>query len=195
MSLTDMLSQQLSGDALSHLSEKIGIDKDTAGKAISAALPLLVSALARKSSTPEGAEALHQSVTTEHNGGILDDMTGFLRENSSGTGASILSQVLGSQRGAIENGLAQHTGLNTNAIGSILEIAAPLVMGALSKKQAEQGLDAGGLSSYLGNQQQSVQNSASPLMNTLFNLLDANNDGSIIDDIGRIAGKLFGGQK
>jgi len=194
MNLTDILTQQLSGDALSRISEKIGIDKATAGTAISAAIPLLVSALARKSSTPEGAEAIHQSVTTEHNGGILDDVMGFLSGGSSG-GANILTQLLGTQRGAIENGLAQHTGLNTGAIGNILEMAAPLVMGALSKKQTEQGLDAGGLSSYLGNQQQAAQSSASPLMNTLFNMLDANNDGSIIDDIGRIAGKLFGGQK
>jgi len=192
--LTDILTQQLSGDALSQISEKIGIDKATAGTAISAAVPLLVSALARKSSTPEGAEAIHQSITTEHNGGILDDVMGFLSGGASG-GANILTQILGTQRGAIENGLAQHTGLNANAIGNILEVAAPLVMGALSKKQAEQGLDAGGLSSYLGDQQQTAQSSASPLMNTLFNMLDANNDGSIIDDIGRIAGKLFGGQK
>lgn len=194
MNLTEILSQQLSGDALSRISEKIGIDKDTAGTAISAAVPLLVSALARKSSTPEGAEAIHQSVTTEHSGGIPDDVMGFLGGGASG-GANILTQILGNQRGAIENGLAQHTGLNSAAIGNILEIAAPLVMGALSKKQAEQGLDAGGLSSYLGNQHQAAQNSASPLMNMLFDLLDANNDGSIIDDIGRIAGKLFGGQK
>jgi hypothetical protein len=195
MNLTEMLTQQLSGDALSHISEKIGIDKETAGSALAAALPVLVSALARKSSTPEGAEAIHQSVTTQHTGGILDDVMGFLTGGSVGAGADILSQILGNQRGAIENGIANHTGLNAGAIGQILEVAAPLVMGALSKKQTEQGLDAGGLSSYLGNQHQSVQDVASPIMNTLFNLLDTNHDGSVIDDIGRIAGKLFSGQK
>jgi hypothetical protein len=193
-SITDLLTQQLTGNALSQISQQIGADEGTTGKAISAAVPLLISALARNSSQPEGAQALHQALARDHDGGILDDLTGFLGNTQSANGAGILRHVLGEQRGAVEQGLAQGAGLNTPAIGQLLEVVAPMVMGALGRTQQQQGLDANALSAFLGTQQQMAQASAPGMMGLLGNLLDADKDGSVIDDLGRLAGKLFGGR-
>jgi hypothetical protein len=90
--------------------------------------------------------------------------------------------------------LAQQTGLDAGSIGQLLMIAAPLVMGALGKTQQEQGLDASGLADLLGQQQQAAQQSNPDLMSVLGNLLDMDKDGSALDDILGLAGKLFSGR-
>jgi len=190
--LTEMLTRQLAGGAISQISSKIGADEGTTGKAIAIAVPLLVSALARNSSTPAGAEALNQAIARDHDGSILDNLGGFFSNSESANGAGILGHVLGGQRSDVENGLAQSTGLDPGAAGQLLETVAPLVMGALGKTQQQQGLDATSLSALLDNEHQAAQASAPDVMGMLGNLLDSNKDGSVVDDVGRLAGKLFG---
>ncbi len=193
--ITDMLMQQLSGNAVSQISQKLGVDQGVASQAIAMAAPLLMSALARNASNPQGAQALHQALSQDHDGGILDNVAGFLGGNpQAANGAGILGHVLGDQRSTVQNGLSQQTGLDANASGQLLEMLAPMVMGALGKTQQQQGLDVSGLVSMLGNHQQSAQSSSPDMMGMLSGLLDMNKDGSPIDDIGRIAGQFFGGR-
>jgi hypothetical protein len=190
--LTEMLTQQLAGGGLAQLSSKIGADQETTAKAVALAVPLLTSALARNSSTPEGAQALNQAIARDHDGSILDNLMGFINNSESANGAGILGHILGQQRPGVEDGLAQQTGLDPGRAGQLLETVAPLVMGALGRTQQQQGLDAGGLSAYLGGQQAQSQAAAPDMMNILGSLLDSNKDGSVVDDVTRLAGKLFG---
>jgi hypothetical protein len=189
--LTEMLTQQLAGGAIMQISNKLGIDPGTAGKAVAIALPLLIAALARNSSTPSGANALDQAVARDHDGSILDDIGGFLNSGNTADGAGILGHVFGNQQNSIEGAVAQRTGLDAGSAGQLLAMVAPLVMGALGKTRTEQGLDANGLSAYLGDQQQ-AQNAPPDMMSMLGGFLDANQDGSVVDDLGRLAGKVFG---
>jgi hypothetical protein len=190
--LTQMLTEQLAGSAVSQISGKIGADTGTTSKALGLAVPLLISALARNSSTPEGAQALDQAIARDHDGSILDNLGGFLGNAEAANGAGILGHVFGERRNVVETGLARNTGLAPGAAGMLLEMVAPLVMGALGKTRQQQGLDAGGLSAFLGSETQQAQNAAPDVMGMLGNLLDANKDGSVLDDVGRIASKFFG---
>jgi len=190
--LTQTIMQQLSGKVLSGIGKKIGVDDKTIGTALSIGMPLLVTALAKNASKPAGAQALHQALANDHDGSILNDVAGYLKDPQAANGAGILGHVLGSQQPAIAQGLAQSTGLNSDQVGQLLQIAAPLVMGALGAQQQQQGLDPKGLSSFLGSQQQQVQQSQPDVMGTINNLLDANHDGSALDDVLGMAGKLFG---
>lgn len=192
--ITQLLTQQLLGGGLSQISQQIGADKDTTGQALSAAMPLLLSALANNASKPQGAQALHTALAQDHDGAILNNLDGFLSNPQAANGAGILSHVLGDRRDTVQNGLAQGTGLDAGSIGQLLEIAAPLVMGALGQQQQQQGLDANGLSAYLGQQQQAAQAANPDLMGMVGNLLDMNKDGSPLDDILRLAGKFFSGR-
>ena len=70
-------------------------------------------------------------------------------------------------------------------------MVAPMVMGALGKTQKENGLDASGLSDFLVTQQQQAAAAHPGMMGTLSSLLDSNNDGSVVDDLSRIAGNFF----
>ena len=147
--LTEMLTQQLAGTAISQISSKIGADPGTTSKAVQIAVPLLLAALSRNSSTPAGAESLNQALTRDHDGSLLDNLMGFLGNSQSADGAGILGHVLGTQRNDVESGLAQRTGLDPAATGQLLETVAPLVMAALGKTRQEQGLDASSLSALI----------------------------------------------
>jgi hypothetical protein len=189
--LTTQLLKQLSGGGLAQIGQQIGADEKTTGSALSTVMPMLVSALARNASKPDGAEALHQALTKDHDGSIFDDLSGFLGNSQASDGAGILGHILGSRQPAVTQGLSKGTGLDMGQIGQLLKIAAPMLMGMLGKQQLKKGLDVGGLTSFLGGQHKKVQKTNPGLMGALGGLLDADGDGSAADDILGMVGKLF----
>jgi hypothetical protein len=124
---------------------------------------------------------------------VLDDVMGFLGSaQGGGAGAGILKHVLGNKQEALQTGLGQSTGVDPSSVGQILEILAPMVMGALGRQTQQSGMDAGGLTNFLQGQAQSARQSQPDILGSVMGMLDTNKDGSIIDDVGGILGKLFG---
>ena len=189
--ITQIITQQLGGSAARTIAQRFGISETTANTAIQMAVPLIVTALARNASQPQEAKNLHQAVATDHDGSILDNVTGYLQNPQSANGAGILGHVFGGQQPAIENNLAQATGMDQSSAGGLLATLAPLVMGSLGKAQQQNGLDASGLSDLLNSQQQEAQANAPGAMGMLSSLLDQNKDGSSMDDLQRMAASFF----
>jgi hypothetical protein len=188
--ISQMITQQLSGAASQQIAARLGVSESTANMAVGVAVPLILAALARNASNPQGAQNLHQAIANDHDGGILDNLMGYLGNPQQGNGAGILSHVLGDQRSDVENNLAQATGLDQSSAGNLMEMVAPMVMGAVGRTQQQNGLDSTGLANYLGEQQQ--QQAAAPgMMGMLSSMLDSNKDGSMADDLTRIAGSFF----
>ena len=189
--ISDMITQRISGPIAGQLSQRLGVSESTARAAVQLAVPLILTALARNASQPQGAQNLHHAVASDHNGSILDQLSSYLGNPQAANGAGILTHVLGGQRPVVENNLAQATGMDQNSAGSLLEMVAPLVMGAVGREQQQNGLDAKGLSEFLAQQQNSEAQSNPDLMGTLNAMLDSNRDGSVTDDLSRIAGGFF----
>ena len=189
--ITQMITQQIAGFAARAIAQRLGISEATAQRAVQVAVPLLVAALARNASRPGGAQELHQAVTNDHDGSILDNLSGYLDNPQAANGAGILGHVFGGQQGAIQDTVAQAAGLDQNAAGGLLEMLAPLVMGAVGQTQRQQDLDPGGLSDFLDTQRQQTEESAPGLAGALNSMLDSNKDGSVTDDVGRILGTFF----
>lgn len=189
--ISQMITQQIAGAAAGQLASRLGVSEGTAQTAVQVAVPLVVAALARNAAQPQGAQDLHDAVSRDHDGSILDNLMGYLGNPQAANGSGILGHVLGAQRPAVESNLAQATGLDQNSAGSLLEMVAPLVMGAVGRQQQQNGLDAQGLSQYLGEQQQQAQTANPDLMGSLSSMLDSNRDGSVVDDLSRIAGNFF----
>ena len=189
--ITQIVTQQLGGSASRTIAQRFGISESTANTAIQMAVPLILTALARNASQPQEAQNLHQAVATDHDGSILDNVMGYLQNPQSANGAGILGHVFGGQQPAIENNLAQATGMDQSSAGGLLETLAPLVMGSLGKTQQQNGLDASGLSDLLNNQRQEAQANAPGAMSMLNSLLDQNKDGNSMDDIQRMAASFF----
>jgi len=130
-------------------------------------------------------------------GGILGSILGGgqpEQQNRATDAGGILGHIFGPQQGKVAEQVSQQSGLNMGQVAQILLTLAPLVMGYLGKQQRQQGLDADGLSGYLGQQQQQIQSSGNPMMDMVGNFLDADKDGSAMDDIASMALKYMTGR-
>lgn len=191
MSMLDILQQRLGNPAaVSQIGAQLGADPDTTRTAIAAALPMLVGALARNAQDPAEAGALHHALSKKHDGSILNDVTSHLGRQQFTEGDGILGHVLGSRKGSVATGLGQVAGLDPSKAGMLLSMLAPLVMGALGKAQRDGGFDAGGLAGMLGGERQRAADAAPGVMGMLGKFLDRDGDGSVMDDIGGMLGKL-----
>jgi hypothetical protein len=64
-------------------------------------------------------------------------------------------------------------------------------MGIVGKKMQGQNMSPGDLSGLLGGQAEQAEEGQPGLMGNLSRILDRNADGSVMDDLSRIAGGLF----
>ncbi len=191
-SIMDLLTQQLGSNAASDLSQKLGADRAKTETAMAAALPVLLGALARNASKPEGAESLNRALERDHDGSVLDNLSGFLNNPDENTGNGILKHVLGNRRQSVEAGLSKTTGLDPNGVGKLMTMLAPVVMGTLGRAKRQQGLDPKGLAAALGTERQQLEQ-RSPGLGGLAGLLDADGDGQVLDDVmGKVGKGLLG---
>ena len=140
---------QLGDEGMESLGKQAGVDKNQAKTALQSAIPVLLGAMAKNASDNNGATALAGALDKDHDGSILDNLGGFLSSGNSDLGGGILKHVLGGQTAQVENGLSQKTGISSGSMGTILKMAAPILLGMLGKQKKEQGLDAGGLGSLI----------------------------------------------
>lgn len=189
-SLFDTLNQQLQGNGVEEIARQLGIDPADAAKAVPAALGSLMGGLASNATREGGADALAGALARDHDGSVLDNLTGALSDPSAGAG--ILGHVFGTKEPAVEAGLSQSTGLDAGTMGQMLKMLAPILMGALGKTQRDKGLDTGGLTDLLGGERARVQRESPQGMDILGKILDSDGDGQITDDLSRIGGGLLG---
>ena len=195
MALLDMIQQRLDPRAVQQIGQRIGADAGQTNQAINAAIPMLVAAMAHNASDPTRASGLAQALEQDHDGGLLDDMQGYLTGGAASRaadGQGILKHVLGDRRSNVEQGLGRGTGLGAAQMAQLLPLLAPLVMAALGKMKRQQGLDAGGLAGVLGGEREQIQRQAPGLMGALGGLLDRDKDGSVVDDLGGMLGGILG---
>ncbi len=193
MSLLDMLQSQLAGEPAAQIGRQLGTDQAGAQKAIGAALPALMAALAGNAARKDGASSLANALTKGHDGGILDDLPGFLSRGDTKDGDGILKHALGARRGSVESEVAKQTGLDTSAISGLLPLLAPLVMGALGREKRQKGLDLGGLVGMLSGEGQRAREMAPGALGMLGGLLDDEGDGVDAGDLADAGKKLLGG--
>jgi len=165
--------------------------ESTANTAIQLAVPLILSAMARNAAQPQGAESLHQALNSDHDGSIFNDLSSYLGNPQSANGAGILGHVFSGQQTTVESNLAQAAGIDQSSAGGLMEMVAPLVMGAVGQAQQQNGLDASQLSNMLAVQQQQAHATAPDVMGMLGSMLDQNKDGNAMDDLWRVAGNFF----
>jgi len=193
--ILDLLNSDLGKTIVSGVAGQTGQDETKTSGLLTMALPVLMKAMERNASTPEGAEGLMGAITGKHNGGILDNLESLFggddNEQVTQDGDKILGHVLGNKRGGIEHVLGQKAGMDSGSVDSILKVAAPILMGVVGKQAKQNNVSSsndlsGLLGSLLGG------NSAKAEQSFLEKILDADGDGSIIDDV---AGMVLGGDK
>jgi hypothetical protein len=162
-SVLEAVLAQITPEVSRQISRKLGVDQQTVQMAITIAIPILVAALARNSSNPQGASSLSGALARDHDGGILQNVPGAVRSYEDQPGEGILRHVLGDQRGTVSDALTQATGADGSAI---LQMLAPIVMGVLGNMQRQQHLDSGSLAATLGEDREKLARSEDPLAET-----------------------------
>lgn len=189
----NLLGGDLGKSLVEGLSSQTGQSKSNTNNLLNMAMPVLLQAMQRNASSPKGAAGLMGALSNKHDGGILDNLGAvFSGLNSNAVqedGGKILGHVFGNRQQNIQNALSKQSGMDASSVSQILKIAAPVVMGLLDKQQRQTSVrDASRLSNMLGgliggnfhNNKQSFIES----------ILDADNDGSIVDDLaGAVLGK------
>ncbi len=184
--LLDGIMAQLGSQGVSQIAKSLGADESAVGGAVAAALPAIIAGMANNSRDSDGAASLTNALD-DHSDSIFGQLGDLL--GGGGDGAKILGHVFGNRQTNVEQNLAGQSGLNLDVIMKLLPILAPLVMGYLSKEKQSKGLDAGGLGAVLGQERQAVEQ-RQPGLGGLAAILDADGDGSIIDDVlGKITGQ------
>jgi hypothetical protein len=149
--------------------------------------------LTRNSQSPEGASSLLAALDRDHDGSILDDVAGFLGSpESADAGTGILRHTFGEREQRVETALSRSTGVDPAAVGKILAMVAPVVLGALGRAKRQQGLDAPGLASMLGQERELARQRSPQAVDMLTRLLDADDDGSVMDEVTQMGSKLLG---
>ena len=183
----------LQGQNLGKLAEQIGGTDGQTKNAIMAALPALLGALNKNSNTPEGAQTLNNALE-QHDGSVLNNVEGYLQNPDLKDGAGILNHLFGGNTQNVANAVSQSSGLDMQGSLKMLETLAPLVLGALGQQKKENNLDAQGISNLTSNLAANFAGEGG-IMSMITNLLDANKDGNVMDDLTGMIGKLFGGNK
>jgi len=193
--ILDLLGSDLGKTIISGVAGQTGQDTNKTSGLLTMALPVLMQAMKQNASTPQGAEGLLGALNNKHDGSILDNLGGLFKggvdNNVMKDGEKILGHVLGGRQQNVQNALSQKSGIDAGSVVNILKVAAPLLMGVLGKqtrqKKVSNQADLGGL---LGG----MLKGGSPEQEQSFleSILDADGDGSVIDDV---AGMVLGGNK
>ena len=187
----------LQGQDLGNLASQVGGNEGEVKNGVMAALPAMLTALSKNTGTEKGAQELNNALEKKHDGSILDNLSGYLSNPDLKDGAGILNHLFGNQTSNVANAVSQSSGLDTNGSMKMLQMLAPILMGMLGQQKKQNNLDAkglGNLTSMLASNFGS-EAGASGIMEAVTNLLDANKDGNVMDDIMGMVGKLFGGNK
>ena len=193
--ILDLLGSDLGKTIISGVAGQTGQDKGKTGQLLTMALPVLMQAMKRNSATPQGAEGLLGALSGKHDGSILDNLGslfgGGVNNNVLADGGKILGHVLGGRQQNVESALSQKSGIDTGSVAQILKVAAPILMGVLGKQAKQQNVSStSGIGDLLGGLLSG--NSPQQEQSFLESILDANGDGSVIDDV---AGMVLGGGK
>lgn len=194
--ILDLLNSDMGRQLIGGLSQETNQPADKTASALTAALPLLMGAMKRNASTPQGAEGLMNALSGKHDGSILDNLGGLFSggvdESVKQDGLGILGHVLGGSQDNVVGAVSKKSGVDTNGVMQMLQVAAPVLLGMLGKQSRQQNVSSSnGIGDLLGGLLGG--GSAQPKQQSLIeSILDGDNDGSVIDDI---AGMVLGGGK
>ena len=191
--ILDLLGSDVGKSLVQGMSGQIGQSKSKTSNLLTMALPMLMQAMKRNANSDEGASGI-MGALKKHDGSILDNVGDLFSGNNADTvskdGGKILGHVLGNRQENIQNALSQKSGIDAGSVSQILKMASPIVMGVLGKQQRQNKVDSPGgieglLGGFLGNK------AVDKDQNFLESILDADGDGSVIDDI---SGMVLGGK-
>lgn len=193
MNLLESLLGNDSQNVVSELAKQLGVGENEARTAAGELIPALTRGMQNNARSDSGLDNLIGALTKGNHGGYLDNLSNLGQQSTVQEGNSILGHIFGSKDVSrnVANYGAQKSGLSATLMKKALPILATLVMSSLSKKFIGGGKKSSG-SIFGGNNNGNIFNSgvaANQNRGMLESFLDADKDGSIMDDLLSLAVK------
>ena len=182
MNLLQTILEAQGGGAVRELASGFGLGENQAQSAIQALLPALAGGIKRNASQSGGLQSLLGALESGNHQRYLESPSKLTEADTALDGNAILGHLLGSKdvSRAAAGRASQQTGLDASLLKKMLPVVATMAMGALSKQAAS-------------NPQLRASNTApsGDLLGMLTPMLDADGDGSAVDDLFNVAKKFF----
>ena len=91
--LLGSLMQQLGGNGVNEIARSVGLNSSDVGNVLAGAVPAMMAGLTRNAGSSGGAEGLLGALDRDHDGSILDNLTGALGDSSGLAGAGIVFMI------------------------------------------------------------------------------------------------------
>jgi len=184
MNILDSILNHQDGAAVQQLAQQFGIGNDQTISALSALVPQLASGVQQNLQQPGGLQSLLGALASGGHDQYLNDTSRLGAPSTIDDGNGILGHLLGSKSVSHEvtaNAAAQ-TGISQDVLKQMLPLVATLVMGSLARQTSQAGAAPAAAQS-------------SGMMGEVASMLDANHDGSAMDDVVGMVGKFLGGTR
>ncbi|MEZ0608683.1 OmpA family protein [Fibrella sp. WM1] len=160
VNLIDMAKSYLTDAVISRISNSLGESPEGTQKAVLGALPLFLSSLISRSSTPEGpgflSRLLQQAMPSATTSASVDaDDPDTLMQRGSG----LVDSLFGPSSNLVSGVLSQYAGVKTSSASGLLGLAGSLITGALARQVASPnggGFDMSSITNLLVGQKESV---------------------------------------
>jgi OOP family OmpA-OmpF porin len=183
MDLLQFAKDQLNTSAITRISDYLDRDPVDVTAGLSAALPTLIAGFMQKASTTQGASYLLNLLKNDTRSEEFSfDVSGSLDSGKAAglipVGSGILSSLFGDRVKDVSDVVASASGMREGST-SLLNLAAPLVLGILSRKVKNEGLGLSGLVSLLMGQKDSIK---AALPSGLDGIINTNTLGDFLGD-------------
>ena len=150
MDISALINTMLSGDALGQIGKVAGVSEDEAKNVIGNALPALIYG-AENQAKDEATAAGFAGALSDHAKVDAGDLTSFLSNVDAEDGGKIIAHLLGGEQDAVTSAVAERAGLGSAQTGSILSLAAPLLMSLLGQQTQSSSNSGAGVASLMGS--------------------------------------------
>ena len=178
MSLLKGILEAQGGALVGQLASQFGLDKNQATSALGQLVPALGAGLSKNVSQEGGLAALVNALGKGKHDDYVEGRRQLNDANTINDGNKILGHLFGSKDVSrqVATRAAEKSGIGSAVLKKMLPVVATMVMGNLSKQRSSPG---GALTDILGGGRQAPAGKPS----ILTSFLDADNDGSIADDL------------
>lgn len=187
MDLVELLGSSAGQAAVGQIARQLGIDERSATSAMQAVMPALGRGIRNNASRPGGVDQLSGALGRGQHDRYVDRPELLGQPETIADGEAILGHVFGSKDVSrnVAGRAAQQTGVSSDLIKKMLPMVAAVAMGMLSK-QTQGGRQLG--SAPARGSQPAAGNDLFGILNQV---LDADRDGSAVDDIINLAQRFF----
>ncbi|MCB1924184.1 MAG: DUF937 domain-containing protein [Gammaproteobacteria bacterium] len=182
MNLLDTILNVQNGDVVRQIANRFQLDEGQARSAIGALMPALGKGIGSNAASPQGLDELIGALTRGDHGRYIDDPAAAVQPAAVEDGNGILGHIFGSKDVSrqVASRAAERSGVDSSILKSMLPVLASLAMGAMAKRGFSTGTAA-----------QATTDEGGGLGGLLTGFLDADKDGSILDDVIGMAGRFM----